>query len=161
VVGSGGATPFFCMERRMLKDDILKIINKAAENSGYSVYESSVYLSGVHTKITVRIDGEKPISHNDCELYSRELGLLLDESGILPDYFLEISSSGINRRISRIEEFIKYKNAPVKVIFAFNGEQRVAKGVLSEINENEIEITEEKSKILICHKDIISANLDY
>jgi ribosome maturation factor RimP len=149
------------MERRMLKDDIVKIINKAAENSGYTIYESSVYLSGVHTKLTVKIDGEKPVSHNDCELYSRELSLLLDESGILPDYFLEISSPGINRRISKIEEFIKYKNAPVKVIYAFNGEQRVAKGILSGISENEIEISEEKNKILISHKDIINANLDY
>jgi len=145
----------------MLKDDIIKNINKAAENSGFSIYESSVYLSGVHTKITVKIDGEKPISHNDCEIYNRELSLLLDESGILPDYFLEISSPGINRKISKIEEFIKYKNAPIKVIYAFNGEQRVAKGILSEINENDIEISEEKNKIVISHKDIISANLDY
>lgn len=145
----------------MLKDDIIKIINKAAENSGYSIYESSVYLSGVHTKLTIKIDGEKPVSHNDCENYSRELALLLDESGILPDYSLEISSPGINRRLKNIDEFIKYKNAPVKVIYAFNGEQRVAKGILSEINENEIEISEEKNKIVISHKDIVNANLDY
>ena len=145
----------------MLKDDIIKIINKAAEHSGYSIYESSVYLSGANTKITVRIDAEKTVSHNDCELYSRELSLLLDESGILPDYSLEISSPGINRRIRNIDEFIKYKNAPVKVIYAFNEEHRVAKGVLSEINENSIEITEEKNKILVSHKDIINANLDY
>ncbi len=145
----------------MLKDDIIKIINKAAENSGYTIYESSVYLSGVHTKLTVKIDGEKPVSHNDCENYSRELSLMLDESGILPDYFLEISSPGLNRRLSKIEDFIKYKNAPVKVIYAFNDGQRVAKGILSEINENEIEISEEKIKVLISHKDIINANLDY
>jgi ribosome maturation factor RimP len=149
------------MERLMLKDDIIKIINKAAENSGYSIYESSVYLSGVHTKLTVKIDGEKPVSHNDCENYSRELALLLDESGNLPDYSLEISSPGLNRRLSKIEEFIKYKTAPVKVIYSFNGEQRVAKGILSEINENEIEISEEKNKIVISHKDIVNANLDY
>ncbi len=145
----------------MLKDDIIKIINKAAENSGYSIYESSVYLSGANTKITVRIDAEKPVSHNDCELYSRELSLLLDESGILPDYSLEISSPGINRKIRNIDEFIKYKNAPVKVIYEFNEEHRVAKGILSEINENGIEITEEKNKVIISHKDIINANLDY
>lgn len=145
----------------MLKDDIIKIINKAAENSGYTIYESSVYLSGVHTKLTVKIDGEKPVSHNDCEIYSRELSLMLDESGILPDYFLEISSPGLNRKLGKIEEFIKYKNAPVKVIYTFNDEQRVAKGILSGIDENEIEISEEKNKVLIRHKDIINANLDY
>ena len=145
----------------MLKDDIIKIIDKAAENSGYSIYESSVYLSGVHTKLTIKIDGEKPVSHSDCENYSRELALLLDESGILPDYSLEISSPGINRRLKNIDEFIKYKNAPVKVIYALNDEQRVAKGILSDITENEIEISEEKNKIVISHKDIVNANLDY
>lgn len=145
----------------MLKDDIIKIINKAAENSGYSIYESSVYLSGVHTKLTIKIDGEKSVSHDDCQNYSRELTLLLDESGILPDYSLEISSPGINRRLKNIDEFIKYKNAPVKVIYALNDEQRVAKGILSDITENEIEISEEKNKIVISHKDIVNANLDY
>lgn len=145
----------------MLKVDIQNIINKAAENTGFSIYESSVFLSGVNTKITVRIDSEKPISHNDCELYSRELSLLLDESGILPDYFLEISSPGLNRRINTIEEFVRFRKAPVKVIYSLNDEQRVAKGILSEIDENGIEITEEKHKVLISHKDIISANLDY
>lgn len=145
----------------MLKDDITKIINKAAENSGYRIYESSVYLSGVNTKLTVRIDSDRPVSHNDCEIYSRELSLLLDESGILPDYFLEISSPGINRKIRNIDEFIKYKNSPVKVIYESGEGQRVAKGILSEITENEIEISEEKIKVLINHKDIINANLDY
>jgi len=145
----------------MLKDDIIKIINKAAESSGYSIYESSVYLSGAHTTITVRIDSEKTISHNDCEIYSKELGLLLDDSGILPDYTLEISSPGLNRRIKGIDQFIRFKNAPVKVIYSYGEEQRVAKGILSEIDENNIEISEEKHKVLISHKDIVNANLDY
>lgn len=145
----------------MLKDDIFKIINKAAENTGFVIYESSIYLSGVNTKLTVKIDGEKPISHDDCELFSKELCLLLDQSRILPDYSLEVSSPGLNRKIRNIDEFIRFKKAPVKVIYRFNEEQRVAKGILSGIDENGIEISEEKNKILISHKDIVSANLDY
>ncbi len=145
----------------MLRDEILEIINKAAENSGYSIYESSVYLSGANTKITVRIDCEKPVSHNDCELYSKELSLLLDECGILPGYFLEISSPGLNRKLRNIEELIRFREAPVKVIYDFNGDHRVVKGILSGIDENGIEISEEKNKVLISHNDIINANLDY
>ena len=145
----------------MLKDDILKLINIAAQSSGYSVYESSVYLSGVNTKITVKIEGELPVSHRDCETYSRKLSSLLDESGLLPGYFLEISSPGINRKIRNIDEFIKFRNSPVKVVYDIGDERRVAKGLLVNINENEIEIAEEKNNILISHKDIVHANLDY
>jgi len=145
----------------MLKNDILNIINKAAENSGYFIYESFVIFSKGDAKIIVKIDSERVISHNDCEIYSRELSLLLDESGLLPNYFLEISSPGTNRKIRDTEEFIRFRNAPVKVVYSFGDQQRVAKGILSEINESGIEIIEEKSKIFINHGDVIKANLDY
>jgi len=146
---------------RMLKNDIIAIISKAAENSGYLIYESFVFLKGENTKLIVKIDSPCVISHNDCEIYTRELSLLLDESGLLPNYFLEISSPGANRKIRDTEEFIRFRNAPVKAVYSFGDQQRVAKGILSEIDENGIEITEEKSKIFINHKDIIKANLDY
>jgi len=149
------------MDVLMLKDDILKLINIAAQNSGYFIYESSVYLSGVNTKITVKIDGELPVSHKDCEIYSRKLSSLLDESGLLPGYFLEISSPGINRKIRNIDEFIRFRNSPVKVVYEISGNRKFAKGILVGVNENEIEIAEEKDKVLISYKDIVHANLDY
>ena len=145
----------------MLKDDILKLITQAAQSSGYSVYESSVYLSGVNTKITVKIEVELPVSHKDCEIYSRELSSMLDESGLLPGYFLEISSPGINRKIRTIDEFVKFKGSPVKVVYEINSERTFAKGILTGVNENEIEIAEEKNNVLISYKDIVHANLDY
>ena len=145
----------------MLKNDIINIINKAAENSGYLVYEAFVFLKGENTKLIVKIDSPGIISHNDCEIYTKELSLLLDESGLLPNYFLEISSPGANRKIRDIEEFIRFRNAPVKVVYSFGEQQRVAKGILSEIDENGIEILEDKNKILINHRDVIKANLDY
>ena len=145
----------------MLKNDIINIINKAAENSGYLVYEAFVFLKGENTKLIVKIDSLGVISHSDCEIYTKELSFLLDESGLLPNYFLEISSPGANRKIRDIEEFIRFKNAPVKIVYSFGDQQRVAQGILSEVDENGIEILEEKNKIFINHKDVIKANLDY
>jgi ribosome maturation factor RimP len=145
----------------MLKNNIIDIINRAAENSGYLIYESHVMLKGENTKLIVKIDSQGIVSHNDCDIYSRELSLLLDESGLLSNYFLEISSPGTNRKIRDIEEFIRFKKAPVKVVYSFEDQQRVAKGILSEIDENGVEILEEKNKIFINHRDIVKANLDY
>ena len=161
MIGSGRTTLFLWVGIQMLKDDIISIINKAAENSGYLIYEAFVFLKGENTKLIVKIDSQGVISHNDCEIYSKELSLLLDESGLLPNYFLEISSPGTKRKIRDIEEFIRFKNAPVKVVYSFGEQQRAAKGILCEIDENGIEILEEKSKIFINHRDIIKANLDY
>ncbi len=163
-VRSGGATPFLCMEWRMLKDEILKLINLAAENLGYTVYEASLYLKGVNTKITVKIDNPgspHPVSHGDCERFSNELAALLDENEILPAYFLEISSPGINRKIRNKEEFFRFKGSPVKVVYEENEKREAVKGILSDVNDEVIEISGEKSTIVIKHSSVINANLDY
>jgi len=148
----------------MLKEEILKLINLAAENLGYAVYEASLYLKGPNTKITVKIDNPgspHPVSHGDCERFSNELAALLDEKEILPAYFLEISSPGINRKIRNKEEFYRFKGSPVKVVYEEGDKRDAVKGLLSEVNEEEIEISGEKSKIVIKHSSIVHANLDY
>jgi ribosome maturation factor RimP len=148
----------------MLKEEILKLINLAAENLGYAVYEASLYLKGPNTKITVKIDNPgspHPVSHGDCERFSNELAAILDEKEILPAYFLEISSPGINRKIRNKDEFYRFKGAPVKVVYEENDKREAVKGILSEVSDEEIEISDEKSKIVIKHSSIVHANLDY
>ncbi|HOP30265.1 MAG TPA: hypothetical protein P5120_09620 [Spirochaetota bacterium] len=150
----------------MLKEEILKLINLAADNLGYAVYEASLYLKGPNTKITVKIDNPgspHPVSHGDCERFSNELAALLDEKEILPAYFLEISSPGINRKIRNKDEFYRFKGSPVKVVYEYEGDDKreAVKGILSEVNDEEIEISGEKSKIVIKHSSIVHANLDY
>ena len=148
----------------MLKEDILKIINSAAENTGYTVYEASFLLKGQGSTITVKIDNPgspHPVSHGDCERFSNELGMLLDEKELLPAYFLEISSPGINRKLRNREEFLRFSGSPVKVVFEENDKRDVVKGILTDVNDDGIEISVEKDKILIKYNCIINANLDY
>lgn len=145
----------------MVKDEIQKIIEKTAAETGYMIYESSIYLKGENSKITVKIDSLKPVSHGDCEYFSTRLSVHLDESKILPNYFLEISSPGTDRKLRNREELIRFVNSPVKIVYADGDINRVVQGVLAEVNEAGIEIAGEKSKIAIRHEDIIHANLDY
>lgn len=148
----------------MLKDEILKIVNLAAGNTGYMVYEASVYLKGVNSRITVKIDNPgspHPVSHGDCERFSNELSLLLDEKELLPDYFLEVSSPGINRKLRNREEFARFTGSPVKVVYEENGKRDVVKGVLTAVSDEDVEISAERNKILIKHSCIVNANLDY
>ena len=42
-----------------------------------------------------------------------------------------------------------------------NDKREAVKGILSEVSDEEIEISEEKSKIVIKHSSIVHANLDY
>ena len=142
------------------KKEYADIAEKAAANLGYSVYETVIRLKGENSKICVKIDSLNPISLNDCESYSRELSRLLDENGSLPNYALEISSPGLNRKLSGRDDFIRFAGAPVKVIYEDNG-GKCAKGKLLSADEDGIVVLSDGREIAIQYSAVKSAHLDY
>ena len=52
----------------------------------------------------------------NAQIISREINSLLDIENLIKDPFrLEVSSAGIDRYLSSLDDFIKYKNYNVKV----------------------------------------------
>lgn len=57
------------------------------------------------------------ITHEDCAAFSRDFGVLLDVEDLVPgaEYTLEASSPGLDRKLSRPEEFQRFAGSLVKV----------------------------------------------
>jgi ribosome maturation factor RimP len=57
------------------------------------------------------------ITHEDCASFSRDFGVLLDVEDLIPgsEYTLEASSPGLDRKLSRREEFERFAGSLVKV----------------------------------------------
>jgi ribosome maturation factor RimP len=57
------------------------------------------------------------ITHEDCAAFSRDFGTLLDVEDLVPgaDYTLEASSPGLDRKLSRPEDFDRFAGSLVKV----------------------------------------------
>jgi len=57
------------------------------------------------------------ITHEDCAEFSRDFGVLLDVEDLVPggDYTLEASSPGLDRKLTRAEEFQRFSGSLVKV----------------------------------------------
>ncbi len=57
--------------------------------------------------LRVYIDKPGGITHGDCEVISERLGKLLDEQDVMPgeSYTLEVSSPGVERKLSRPRDF--------------------------------------------------------
>ena len=142
------------------KKEYEALIQTAAGNLGYAVYEMSVRLKGENSKIAVKIDKSGVISHEDCESFSRELSRLLDEKGTLENYSLEISSPGLDRKLVSREEFIRFTGSPVKVVYEDNG-GKCAKGELLSADENAICVLSDGRRVEIAYSAVKRANLDY
>ena len=57
------------------------------------------------------------ITHEDCAEFSRDFGVLLDVEDLVPggEYTLEASSPGLDRKLTKPEEFHRFKGSLVKV----------------------------------------------
>ena len=64
-----------------------------------------------------RLEQLSGITHEDCETFSRDFGVLLDVEDLVPfgEYTLEASSPGLDRKLSRPEEFQRFLGSLVKV----------------------------------------------
>lgn len=57
------------------------------------------------------------VTHEDCAAFSRDFGTLLDVEGLVPgaEYTLEASSPGLDRKLSRGEDYRRFVGCLVKV----------------------------------------------
>ncbi len=63
------------------------------------------------------LDQLSGVTHEDCAAFSRDFGVLLDVEDLVPgsDYTLEASSPGLNRKLSKLEDFQRFASCLVKI----------------------------------------------
>jgi len=57
------------------------------------------------------------VTHEDCEVFARDFGTVLDVEDLIPgaEYTLEVSSPGLERKLSRAEEFARFTGSLIKL----------------------------------------------
>jgi ribosome maturation factor RimP len=121
----------------------------------------------MHTRWIIRLflDKEGGITIDDCANVSNQLGDIFDIREVINGaYTLEVSSPGIDRPISRDQDFVKYKGSKINI--KTNGKVEGMKnfhGILSdyaEENGRKMVLIDISGKIYrIPQQDIIKANL--
>jgi ribosome maturation factor RimP len=66
---------------------------------------------------TLSLEQFSGITHEDCAAFSRDFGVLLDVEDLVPgaEYTLEASSPGLDRKLTRPEDFERFLGSLVKV----------------------------------------------
>ena len=83
------------------------------------------------------------ITHEDCELFSRDFGTVLDVEELVPgtEYLLEVSSPGLDRKLSREEDYRRFQGSLVKLqTFEAVGGNRHFSGRLAAFGEGGITV---------------------
>jgi ribosome maturation factor RimP len=97
--------------------NITAMCDKAAAASNVELVEVELRGSGKARLLRVYIDKPGGVTHGDCENVSELVGALLDEADALADdsYTLEVSSPGVERKLTKPRDFERVIGQKVRV----------------------------------------------
>ena len=95
------------IEKSGLVERVTELGEQAAWGTGIEVVEIQVRGAGKGRLMRVYIDKPGGVTHGDCELISERFGKLLDDQDAVPGegYTLEVSSPGLERKLSKARDF--------------------------------------------------------
>ena len=100
--------------KKNLEATIEEIVTKITDEHGFEMVDVEYVKEAGEYYLRVYIDKEEGISLNECELVSRELSPILDEKDpIKENYFLEVSSPGLDRALKKDRDFVRYQGRDV------------------------------------------------
>ena len=99
-------------------DQIHAIVQRVAASSGLEVVELELCGGGKSRRLRIFIDKPEGITHEDCASLSREVSTIFDVEDAMPGgaYTLEVSSPGLDRKLSRPADFERFQGSRVKLM---------------------------------------------
>ena len=140
-------------------------IREAAERVARSVGMEVVDVEwkvGKERFLRVYIDKPEGISHKDCETVSHQLSVILDVEDLVPGphYILEISSPGLDRKLTKPAEFERFAGRLAKISTVEPVEnQKFFEGRLAGFADSKVKIEVKGRVIALPVEGIRKANL--
>ena len=147
-----------------IEEKVEKLIKKKIEDIGYELYDVLYLKEGKNYILRIVIDNEKGISLEDCEKVNNEITDILDEADYIKDqYFLEISSPGIERLLRKDWQLNKYIGSKVEAKLFKKDENGFKEyvGILKQFDEDYLTIEQDKKDYKIFRKDISQVKTIY
>lgn len=146
----------------MLGDELTRLIEPAIEGLGFELSDLEVRLGDRDGVIRVFIDRvPEGIGLEDCEAVSRQISALLDVEDLIPGrYSLEVSSPGLDRRLTKVEHYQRFmgENIHIKLRFSLDG-RRNFHGKLTFVDDENIEVEVDRKLHRLSMASIESARL--
>lgn len=102
-------------EEQTWKSQIASLAERVAAATGTEVVLVELKLGG-RSVVRVFIDRPGGVSLADCERFSKRLSVMLDVEDFLPfSYVLEVSSPGLDRPLTREEDFRRFAGREAKL----------------------------------------------
>ncbi len=144
-----GRRPIFCLCSMQLcgvfdvtGEELARLLEPAVEQMGYELSDLELKLGRKDAVIRVFIDRPEGIDLSDCEAVSKQLSAVLDVEDPVPGrYVLEVSSPGLDRKLTKPAHYQRYVGHDVRVRLRVPRDgRRNFRGKLMAAGEERIEV---------------------
>jgi ribosome maturation factor RimP len=142
-------------------ETIEPLITPAVEAQGVALYDLEFVKEGGNRILRLYIDTDGGVSLDDCERVSRAVEAVLDVHDPIPQaYMLEVSSPGIERKLSRDAHFTRYMGHKVviKLFAPYSADNNRKKftGTLTSYENNQILLSDENNEQWLFEKNQVA-----
>ena len=140
-----------------------EIGDKLASELGFYLVDAQYVKEGKDNFLRLYVDKDGGIGIDDCEKFSNAFGELYDKiDPISEEYFLEVSSPGVDRVLKTDREF-KYfigREVTTKLYAAVDGKKEFD-GILKDFEDGKITIEVGEETVSFMQKDVVFVKLAF
>ena len=108
-----------------MNGELAELIEPVVKRLGFELADLEVRLGGRNGLVRLFIDQPRGVTLDDCEQVSLAVSALLDVEDPVPGHYdLEVSSPGLNRKLTKPKHFTRFVGELVKVEMRFPIEGR-------------------------------------
>src|SRR6185369_9298843 len=105
------------MSTSAILSKIEAIAERVAQPAGIEVVEVELKGGGQNRFLRISIDRPEGVTHADCEMVSHEVGTILDVEDLVPGHYtLEVSSPGVERKLTKLTDFERFTGKKIKTV---------------------------------------------
>lgn len=151
------------MAERNIEQKVYELIEKKIQELGYELYDVEYLKEGKEYHLCIYIEKNGIMEIADCEKVNNAIEPILDEADLIKEqYFLEVSSSGLEKKLRKLEHYEKCIGNKIEVkLFTKIDNRKVIEGILSLVKNDYIVLKEDDKEIKINLEQIASGKTVY
>ena len=143
--------------KKSIESTIEELVQPIIDTNNFELVDVEYVKESGEYYLRIFVDKEGGISLNECEVVSRALSEILDVKDPIKDnYYLEVSSPGLDRPLKKDKDFVRYqgRDVEIKLYKPLNGSKQLEGELIGLTEDKNIKVIIDNEEVEFNKKDI-------
>ena len=143
--------------KKSIESTIEELVQPIIDTNNFELVDVEYVKEAGEYYLRIFVDKEGGISLNECEVVSRALSEILDVKDPIKDnYYLEVSSPGLDRPLKMEKDFVKYqgRDVEIKLYKPLNGSKQLEGELIGLTEDKNIKVIIDNEEVEFNKKDV-------